>query len=147
MVPGLVQTTSTWTRRKSPSTETLRTSPSFDPMGHWSMHPSGPVCTSDLPPVLSALTEKGLPVWNGEKKWTVSTFLDWLQGDSLCLFSSKGISCSKTPIEHVEFSLLLLHISFNSVHGKTTYKWQTDDIRVHMSDIRITCEYIRVTYE
>ena len=32
------------------------------------------------------------------------------------------------------------------VHGKTTYEWHTDNIRVHTSDIRMTHEYIRVTY-
>ena len=32
-----------------------------------------------------------------------------------------------------------------SVHGKTTYQWYTDDIRVHTSDIRMTYEYIRLT--
>ena len=33
-----------------------------------------------------------------------------------------------------------------TVHGKSTYKWYTDDIRVHTSDIRKTYEYIQVTY-
>ena len=32
------------------------------------------------------------------------------------------------------------------VHGKTTYEWHTDDIRVHTSDIRMTYESMRVTY-
>ena len=32
------------------------------------------------------------------------------------------------------------------VHSKTTYEWHTDDMRLHTSDIRMTCEYIRVTY-
>ena len=32
------------------------------------------------------------------------------------------------------------------VHGKTTYRWHTDDIRTHTSDMWITYEYIRVTY-
>ena len=34
-------------------------------------------------------------------------------------------------------------------HGwhTSTYDWHTDDIRVYRSDIRMTCEYIRVTYE
>ena len=27
------------------------------------------------------------------------------------------------------------------VHGKTTYEWHMDDIRVHMSDIRMTCKH------
>ena len=31
-------------------------------------------------------------------------------------------------------------------HGKTTYEWDTDDIRVHTSDTGMTYEYIRVTY-
>ena len=54
--------------------KTLRNTTSFDPMGHWSMHPSVPFYTSNLPPLLSALTEKGLPFWNGEKEQTSSTF-------------------------------------------------------------------------
>ena len=94
----------------SPSTGTFWTSSSFDPMGHWSMHPLGPISTSNLPPVLIALTEKGLPFGNGEKEWTGSTFLDWLQGDSH-LFSTQGISCSKTPLEQIEFSLLPLSLT------------------------------------
>ena len=32
------------------------------------------------------------------------------------------------------------------VHGKTIDEWHTDDILVHMSDIRVTYEYSRVTY-
>ena len=32
------------------------------------------------------------------------------------------------------------------VHGKTTYEWHTDDIRLYTSDIRMTYKYIRVTY-
>ena len=32
------------------------------------------------------------------------------------------------------------------VPGKTTDEWHTDDIPVHTSDIRMTYEYIRVTY-
>ena len=44
-----------------------------------------------------------------------------------------------------------LELHWNSmVHGKTTYEWHTDDIQVHtsgyMNDIRMTYEYIRVTY-
>ena len=35
---------------------------------------------------------------------------------------------------------------FKKVHGKTSYEWHTNDIQVHRSDIRMTCEYIRVTY-
>ena len=31
-------------------------------------------------------------------------------------------------------------------HGKTTYEWHTDGIRVYTSDIRVAYEYIRVTY-
>ena len=108
LVLGLIRDTGTWTPRESPSTETLRTSSSFDLMGNWSMHSSGPVCTSNLLPVLCALTEKSLPFWNGEKEWTGSTFLDLSQGNSPRLFSSQGISCSKTPLEQVEFSLLSL---------------------------------------
>ena len=93
---------------ESPSTEILRTSSSFDLMGHWKMHPSGPVCTSNLPPVWCTLTEKGLPFWNGEKEWTGSTFSDLSQDDSLRLFSPQGISCSKTPLGQVELPLLSL---------------------------------------
>ena len=33
-----------------------------------------------------------------------------------------------------------------TIHGKTTYEWHTDDIRIHTSDIRMTYEYIPVTY-
>ena len=33
-----------------------------------------------------------------------------------------------------------------TVHGKTTDEWHTNDIRVHTSDIEMTYEYIRVTY-
>ena len=77
-------------------------------MGHWSVNPSGLAWTSSLPSVLIALTGKGLPFWNGEKERTGSTFLDWLQGNSLPLFSPKGISFSKTLLEQVEFSWLLL---------------------------------------
>ena len=33
------------------------------------------------------------------------------------------------------------------VHGKATYEWQTNDIRVHTSDIRMAYRHIRVTYE
>ena len=58
-------------------------------MGHLSMHSSGPVGTSNLPPVLCALTEKGLLFWNVEKEWTDSTFLDKLQGDRLHIFPHK----------------------------------------------------------
>ena len=32
------------------------------------------------------------------------------------------------------------------VHGKTKNERHTDGIRVHTSDIRMTYEYIRVTY-
>ena len=32
------------------------------------MHPLGPIFTSNLPPVLIALTEKGLTFGNGEKE-------------------------------------------------------------------------------
>ena len=32
------------------------------------------------------------------------------------------------------------------VHGKITYEWHTDGTRVYASDIRMTYEYIRVTY-
>ena len=68
---GLVQNTDTWTRREFPSTETLRTSSSFDLMGHWSMHPSGSVCTSNLPPVLCTLTEKKPSIlkWRKGMNW------------------------------------------------------------------------------
>ena len=52
----------------------------------WSMHPSVPVCTSNLAPVLNDLTEKGLVFWNEEMEWTGSIFLDWLQGNSLRFF-------------------------------------------------------------
>ena len=33
------------------------------------------------------------------------------------------------------------------VHGKTTFEWHTNDIRVHKSDIRTTCECIWVICE
>ena len=39
--------------------------------------------------LLCALTEKNLPIWNGEKEWTGSTSLDWLHGGSLHLFPHK----------------------------------------------------------
>ena len=35
---------------------------------------------------------------------------------------------------------------FIMVHGKTTDKWHTNDIQVHMSDLWMTYEYIRVIY-
>ena len=41
---------------------------------------------------------------------------------------------------------LLKAATWNVVHGKTTYEWHTDDMRVHTSNIRISYEYIRVTY-
>ena len=42
------------------STDTLKTSWSFDPVAHGSIHSSSPVRTCNLPPELSPLTEKGL---------------------------------------------------------------------------------------
>ena len=36
--------------------------------------------------------------------------------------------------------------SSKRVHGKTTYEWHTNDIRVHTRDRRMTYEYIRITY-
>ena len=42
----------------------------------------------------------------------------------------------------MESNLMIL-----KVHGKTTYAWHTDDIRVHTDDIRVIHEYIRVTYD
>ena len=114
---GLVQNTGTWTRGEFPFTETLGTSSSFDPVGHWSMHPSGPVCTSNLPPVLSALTEKGLPFWNQEKEWTGSTFLDWLQGDTL-----RNKLLKNSPwAGWVLFIAPFLNISFNSKSTRAIY--------------------------
>ena len=77
MVHVLIKNAGTWTRRESPTTETLGASTSFNPMGHWSMDLSGSVCASNLPSVLSALTENSLPFWNGEKEQTGSMFLDW----------------------------------------------------------------------
>ena len=38
-------------------------------------------------------------------------------------------------------------MDFISVHGKTTYKWHTDDIRVHTSGIWVTYEWHTSTYE
>ena len=77
MVHVLIKNAGTWTRRESATTETLRASTSFDPMGHWSMDPSGSVCAPNLPSVLIALTGNSLPFWNGEKEQTGSMFLDW----------------------------------------------------------------------
>ena len=37
-------------------------------------------------------------------------------------------------------------IKKKKVHGKTTYEWYTNDMRVHNSDKQMTYEYIRVTY-
>ena len=39
-----------------------------------------------------------------------------------------------------------IHSQCRRVHGKITYEWYTDDIRVHTSDIRMTYEYIQATY-
>ena len=40
----------------------------------------------------------------------------------------------------------VLLLRFSVVHGNTTDEWHTNDIWVHTSDIRMTCEYIRVTH-
>ena len=45
----------------------------------------------------------------------------------------------KNILHHIEKFL-------KRVHGKTTYEWHTDDIRVHTSHVRMTYEYTRVTY-
>ena len=114
---GLVQNTDTWTHRESPSTETLKTSLSFDPMVHWSMHRSGPVCTSNLLPALNTLTEKGPYI---------------LITGRYPLFSPQGIICSKILLEQVDFSLLILcsTSSLISIHEikisfekKAFYQW------------------------
>ena len=48
-------------------------------------------------------------------------------------------------------AIFLVHFVFKTsiskkVYGKTTSEWQADDIRVHKSDIRMICDYTRVTY-
>ena len=51
--------------------------------------------------------------------------------------------CSSLTCKFPKFVLFMIISAvvvevFYWVHGKTTYKWHTDDIRVHTSDIRIT---------
>lgn len=112
----LVKNTGTWTRRQSLSTGTLHTSSSLI---QWNIE----VCFLHYSLLIQSLScikcfnWEGLPFWNREKERTGSTFLNLLQGNSLHLFSSLGISCSETAIEQVEFSLLpLSSISLIPIH-------------------------------
>ena len=49
------------------------------------------------------------------KRQTGSKCLNWLQGNSLHLFSSQGISCSENPLEQVELSVLLLSSTYSLI--------------------------------
>ena len=51
-----------------------------------------------------------------------------------------------TAICFICFIKSVLCIYDQTIHGKSTYEWHTDDILVHTSDIRMTYEYIPVTY-
>ena len=51
----------------------------------------------------------------------------------------------KRKLIQTKLYYMLLIVS-ERYHGKTTYEWHTDVIWVHTSDIRMTYEYIRVTY-
>ena len=51
-----------------------------------------------------------------------------------------SVKCTLSPL-----IALLENKGFTTVHGKITDAWQTNDIRVHTSDIRVTYKYIRVT--
>ena len=42
--------------------------------------------------------------------------------------------------------LFWIWMNLDTVYGKTTCEWHTDDIRVHTSEVRMTYEYIQVTY-
>ena len=57
---------------------------------------------------------------------------------------SQGLLQAITSTENQLKSYIILQAK--TVHGKTTYEWHTDDIRVNTSDIRMTYKYIRVTY-
>ena len=71
--------------------------------------------------------------------------------------------CKRTPMPKPDFnkvakfhhnSFLLRYLILRNIsciydqkaHGKTTYEWHADEVRVHTSDIRLTYEYIRVPY-
>ena len=66
-----------------------------------------------------------------------STLCCWLKGDGRWLIFQPRIFWDSYFWNHTS----------ETVHGKTTDEWHTNDIRVHTSDIRMTYEYIRVTNE
>ena len=57
-----------------------------------------------------------------------------------------SIVCTCMTFVCTRMSILLIY-QMRTVHGKTTYKWHTDDIPVHTSDIRMTYKWHASTYE
>ena len=64
---------------------------------------------------------------------------------AICIRPGVFFSLGKRKI--VITIMTLETMDFISVHGKTTYKWHTDDIQVHTSDIRLTYEWRTSTYK
>ena len=143
MLLHLVQNIGTWTRREFSSQKNLQTFLSVDPMGHWSIHLSSPVCTCNLPSVLNALTEKDLAFSNREKEWTGSTFLIDYRAIATVFIPLKEYVVHKLSLNRMSSLYCLLpQISFNSkstraicflfIFGKFgTFHWK----RILMNDI------------
>ena len=87
----------------------LRTSPSFDPMRHWSMDPSRQICRSNRPPVLITLNERPSIL-----KWRKGT--NWLHIFRLIayLFFTIRNKLTQSLLEQVEFSLFSPSSTCNS---------------------------------
>lgn len=64
-----------------------------------------------------------LSVLKWRKKQTGSKCLNWLQGNSLHLFSSQGISCSENPLEQVICIAPFLNIFFNFKSTRAICSW------------------------